>query len=107
MKRVVLSDIAKKKLESLQDYLKDAWSDRVTRDFLNKLDRTFPTISTHLHSCAESKSHPGIFRCVVSKQTTFYYRMVGDELQIITIFDNWQNPNKLIQELNTQKNKNL
>jgi hypothetical protein len=38
---------------------------------------------------------------VVTKQTTFYYRVLKNkkELEIITIFDTRQNPNKLKKDL--------
>ena len=58
-------------------------------------------ISNFPESCPESKDFKGIFKCVVSKQTTFYYRIVfeNDEIEIITVFDSRQNPNNLSEEM--------
>jgi hypothetical protein len=42
-----------------------------------------------------------LFKCVVTKQTTFYYRIEFDkkEIEIITVFAARQNPNKLDKDI--------
>lgn len=57
-------------------------------------------IAIYPESCIESKEFRGIFKCVVTKQTTFYYRFISDEIEIITLFDSRQNPKKLNKQLN-------
>ena len=46
---------------------------------------------------SKSNKFQGLYKCVVTKQTTFYYRVSVElkEIEIITIFDTRQNPNKL------------
>ncbi|NLP59458.1 type II toxin-antitoxin system RelE/ParE family toxin, partial [Lutibacter sp. B1] len=43
----------------------------------------------------------GLFKCVVTKQTTFYYRIKfeREEIEIITVFDTRQDPNKLENDI--------
>ena len=41
----------------------------------------------------------GIHKNVVTKQTSFYYLISGNEIHIITLTDNRQNPKKTIKEL--------
>ena len=44
------------------------------------------------HSCQQSKHFPGLYKCVVTKQTSFYYRvnMKREEIEVVTFFDNRQ-----------------
>ncbi|TVR39825.1 MAG: type II toxin-antitoxin system RelE/ParE family toxin, partial [Cryomorphaceae bacterium] len=39
------------------------------------------------------------FKCVVTKQTSFYYRIINDEIEIISISDNRQDPDRIEDEL--------
>ncbi len=42
----------------------------------------------------------GIYKCVVTKQTTFFYRInfIKEEIEIITLFDTRQDPDSLKQQ---------
>lgn len=42
-----------------------------------------------------------IYKCVVTKQTTFYYRILNqsEEIEIITIFDTRQDSDKLKKDI--------
>ncbi len=64
--------------------------------FLIYFEEKIIQISKQPKSCPESIDFKGLFKCVVSKQTTFYYRIKYGvaETEIITIFDTRQNPIK-------------
>lgn len=91
---VVLSPTAKSKLEELLSYLKLEWSEIVKQEFIVKLDNKINQISHYPKSCPESRAFKGLYKCVVSKQTTFYYRIKGSEIEIATLFDTRQDPEK-------------
>ena len=48
-----------------------------------------------------STEFKGLFKCIVTKQTTFYYRVLSDknEIEIITLFDTRQDPEKLRKDI--------
>jgi len=52
-------------------------------------------------SCPKSSEFDNLYKCVVTKQTTFYYRILEEknEIEIITVFDTRQNPDKLKEDL--------
>jgi len=52
-------------------------------------------ISQHPESCPVSVEFQGLYKCVVTKQTTIYYRIEENEIQVIAFFDNRQDPKKL------------
>lgn len=64
-------------------------------EFIEKLDRCVFQISNHPDSCPESEEFPGLYKCVMTKQTTLYYRIKEKEIQVITFYDNRQDPKKL------------
>lgn len=94
-KKVVFSKRSGKRLEKLLVYLENEWSLKVKNEFMEKLDRCVLKISQHPESCPVSEKFPGLFKCVVTKQTTLYYRIKENEIQVITFFDSRRDPKKL------------
>jgi len=99
--KVFLSELAENKLLKLNDYLLENWSLKVKNDFIKKLTSKIDQISEQPESCPQSSEFKGLFKCVVTKQTTLYYRINLDrnEIEIITIFDTRQNPDKLEKDI--------
>ena len=96
---VFLSPVAAKKIEILISYLQEEWSDKVKYDFISKLTEKFNQISLHPYSCIKSVEFPNLYKCVVNKQTSFYYRIKKNEIEVITVIDNRQDPNRYLEEL--------
>ncbi|MEO5789064.1 MAG: type II toxin-antitoxin system RelE/ParE family toxin [Gelidibacter sp.] len=98
-RKVVISKTAEKKLEKLFDYLIRNWSVTVKKEFVEKLDSSIDLIKNQPEIFPESKKTKGLRKCVITKQTTLYYRYNSERINVITIFDTRQNPNKLDKEL--------
>ncbi len=98
---VFLSELAKIKLKELTHHLLEDWSYKVKMNFLAKLDAKINQITTHPESCPKSIEFGGIYKCAVTRQTTFYYRInfKQKEIEIITLFDTRQDPSKLKKQL--------
>lgn len=96
-KKVVMSSKALFSLSELLNYLENKWSNKVKRDFIRKLDICINRISKFPESSPESKEIKGLYKCVVTKQTSFYYRIGSQEIEIVAFLDNRQNPNKTIK----------
>lgn len=98
---VFISELAEYKLKKLTTYLLKEWNLKVKKDFLSKLDEKIQLIQSQPESCPKSKEFGGIYKCVVTKQTTFFYRVNFDreEIEIIALFDTRQDPEKLKQNL--------
>ena len=97
--KVFLSEQAEIKLLQLNDYLIERWNIKVRDNFILILSEKINQIAIYPESCIESKEFGGIFKCVVTKQTTFYYWFHTDGIEIITLFDSRQNPKKLNKQL--------
>lgn len=99
--KVYLSNSAENKLLKLSEYLLENWNLKTRDKFIEKFTEKINQISLQPESCPESIEFKGIFKCVVTKQNTFYYRINYkiNEIEIITIFDTRQRPNKLNKEI--------
>ena len=96
-----LSKLAESKLTKLTEYLLEKWGLKVKKDFLVKFTHKVDQIASQPESCPKSKQLKGIYKCVVTKQTTFYYRILLEvkEIEIITIFDTRQHPDQHKKQL--------
>lgn len=98
---VFLSELAESKLLKLNDYLLENWNLKVRNDFISLLTSKIEQISKHPESCPKSSDFEGLYKCVVTKQTTFYFRInvIENEIEIITVFDTRQNPDKIKKDI--------
>ena len=87
-----------KKLDSLLVYLEEEWSTKVKQDFVLKLDKSLKQIQKLPDSFPESEKIRGLRKCVVTKQTTVFYKYSETTIDVVTIFDNRQNPKSLKKE---------
>lgn len=99
---VFLSELAERKLLKLSEYLLENWNLKTRDEFISKLSEKIKQISIQPDSCSKSSEFKNLYKCVVAKQTSFYYRIKWDkeEIEIITIFDTRQNPDKLKKDIN-------
>ena len=73
--KVFLSPLAAKKLEDTLDHIRHSWFEQVKDEFLER------------------------FKAVVDRNTSFIYRIKKDSIEIITVFDNRQNPDDIESEI--------
>lgn len=98
---VFLSELAESKLLKLSEYLLEEWNLKTRDKFISKLNEKIKQISSHPDSCPKSLEFNNLYKCVVTKQTTFFYRIIDErkEIEIITIFDTRQNPDNLKEDI--------
>ena len=97
IRKVVISKTTEKKLDSLFSYLVEKWSVEVKNEFIEKLDYSIELIRNQPEMFPESKQGKKLRKCVVTKQTTLFYRFTSKQINVVTIFDTRQNPKKLKQ----------
>jgi len=93
--KLIWSDEALNNLKRIITYLENRWTQREIRRFAILLDKQLFLISNNPFIFAESYHSNGLRRAVLSKQTTIYYKIVRQEIWIVSLFDNRQNPNSL------------
>ena len=93
-----LSVRASRKLEKLLIFLETKWSVKVKKDFVIKLNDCLKKIQKLPDSFPESEVVKGLRKCVITKQTTLFYKYTDSTINIITFFDTRQNPESLSKE---------
>lgn len=92
---VKLTHTAQVRLNRLLEYLENEWSEKVKLDFIRKLDKRIEHVRIRPNLFQKSSIKLGLHKCVLSKQTTFFYIHKQAEITILTVFDTRQDPNKL------------
>lgn len=98
-RKIILSKKASHKLEKLLEHLEHEWSIKVKREFIERLDKCLSIISKDPECFEKSHYLKGLHRCVITKQSSIYYKFDSERIFIITIFDNRQNPKRLKKEI--------
>jgi plasmid stabilization system protein ParE len=96
--KLIWSDEALNNLKDIIDYLEYRWTKREIKRFAQLLDKQLKLIEDNPYLFAESDKSNGLRKSVLSRQITIYYNITNFEIRIITLFDNRQNPNKLIKK---------
>jgi len=98
IRTIKLSKRAAKKLDKLLEYLETEWSVKVKQEFIDKLDKSLKLIQKNPDLFPESTMKRDLHKCVLTKQTTIFYRVDKKNINIVTLFDNRQDPKKLDKE---------
>jgi plasmid stabilization system protein ParE len=98
-RKIFISKTAEKKLDKLFDYLIENWSEKVKNEFVTKLDSSLDLIRKQPEIFPKSQKAKDLRKCVLTKQTTLFYRFNTKQISIVTIFDTRQNPKRLNKEI--------
>ena len=101
--KVYLSPLAEKKLALTLDYIESEFSIKSKKEFINKLMKATKQISQYPNSFPQSEYLPNLYKCVVTKQTVLFYRILENDIEIITITDARQNPERIMSEFRKLK----
>ncbi|WP_167615439.1 type II toxin-antitoxin system RelE/ParE family toxin [Maribellus sediminis] len=93
--KLIWSNEAIQNLKHILEYLELNWTKREIRKFARLLDKKLNLIESNPFIFAESIHSKGLWKSVITKQTSLFYRIEHYEIRIITLFDNRQNPAKL------------
>lgn len=92
--KVIWTRHALSELKQTIDYLETNWTEKELRSFSRKLDHTLELISKRPELFPLSLEKSGIRKAVVEKHNNLYYRVQDNNIEIISLFSNRQNPNK-------------
>lgn len=79
-REVKFSIRAEKSLDKILEYLFREHSEKLQIDFLDKMYFSISAIKLNPESFPKSEINKNQYRCVVSKQTTLYYRFNNKEM---------------------------
>jgi len=92
---VLISERAKTRLEKIFEYLEQNWSEKVKKDFKEKLLNNVDFLRQNPLMYPESQVKKGLRMCLITKHNAMYYRVLNNTVEIITIHDTRSNPKSL------------
>jgi hypothetical protein len=76
-------------------YLAEEWNDDVVLDFIGKTDEVIGHIKANPLMFQSVDKRKKVHRCIVVRQVSLYYKISGDQIDLITFWNNYQDPKKL------------
>ncbi len=98
-KPVIISPQAKEDIESVLNYLRENWDQKVIDNFLLKLETFYIIISINPRVFGYYSKSRNIRNYAITKQQVIYYRNRKNAVEVITLFDSRQSPSKLQKTL--------
>lgn len=99
MRKIVISDYAQLKIKNLLEYIESKWSETVRQKFAQKLYGTVKIIKDSPEAFPKSDFNKSVHKCVITKQTTIFYKFNSNRVEIIAIFDTRQDPNQIKKDI--------
>lgn len=93
--KIFWSDESLKNLDSIINYLEHNWTEKEIKKFLNHLHKRIQLISKNPLIFPSTQKSRNIRKSVLNKQTSIIYRFSDNRIEILSIFDNRQNPDRL------------
>lgn len=93
--KIIWTDRALSDLRSIVTYLEENWTVKEIQKFARLLDLQLNRLIIHPFLFPESNKFKKIRKSFLTRQISIYYRVINSEIQIISLFDNRQNPKKL------------
>jgi len=92
--RILWTDFALIELERAVKFIEENWTEKELRNLASKLEETLSLLSQNPNLFQVSDIKKDIRRVVILTRNTLYYRVVKDTIEIISFFQNRQNPRK-------------
>jgi plasmid stabilization system protein ParE len=95
MRQIVWSVEAENDFAENIEYLMREWTEEDAIEFIHKVNRIIETVRTELVRY-QPANYKGLFKCVVCKQITLFYRENGiEEIELVRFWNNYRDLNNL------------
>jgi plasmid stabilization system protein ParE len=84
---------AENDFDDILEYLQKNWGEKVTNEFILKLERILFLISQKPNMFRRS-TKMGIHQVLITKHNLLFYRILKNKIELLTFFDTRQNPFK-------------
>jgi plasmid stabilization system protein ParE len=88
------TDRAIEEYDKLVDYLYEEWGEEITQRVITEIDQTLLRIKKSPKLFPIFIKSRKVRRCVASLQTSIFFKIKPDWIEISSVFDNRQNPKK-------------
>ena len=90
--KIKQSKLFLKKVTNLLQYLENNWNKKVADEFKRKLDKKMLSLIDEPDAGRNSTKVSGVQWILITSHNKLYYRIKGEIIYVITLFDTRQNP---------------
>tara|TARA_R110002073_G_scaffold71296_2_gene175218 strand:+ start:53 stop:358 length:306 start_codon:yes stop_codon:yes gene_type:complete len=98
-KRILWTPVALKSLQEVQEFLLKHWNEEILKTFLDLIDFKISQLKENSKLGKIVIKERSYRRLVVHKNITLFYSIETDIIKILLIWDNRQDPTKLLDTL--------
>ena len=95
-KPIIWSPLSENDFSTILEYLKENWDDTIVQGLIEITSSSLSQISINPKQFPLINKNKKIRKCVLTKHNTLYYRDTKDSVDILRIYDNRQDPQKLL-----------
>ncbi len=92
---IIWSAKAKSTYFKVLDQILKKWTLKEVQKFDSETNKHLALISSFPEMCSLIKRKSNIYRCVITSQTSVYYKIRNNKIYLITFWDNRQSSSKL------------
>jgi plasmid stabilization system protein ParE len=81
-------------LVKVQLYLEKEWGEKIATQFLKKIDNRINMLKAYPNSGIRSEKIPGVRGLLITKHNIMFYRIDGNKIVILNLYDTRSNPAK-------------
>lgn len=95
-KQIIWSPLSQNDFLAILDYLKENWDNKVVQGFIEITASSLSQIAINPKLYPLINKNKKIRKCVLTKHNALFYRERKDYIDVLRIFDNRQDPHKLV-----------
>ena len=94
MRELSFSKKSIKDIKEISEYIEAKFSIRIKLEFLGRLKKNLDYVASSPESFPLTE-YEELRKCVVSKQTSIFFKMRSKDIVVVSVFDTRQNPKKI------------
>ncbi len=94
MRELMFSKKSIKEIREISEYIEAKFSFRIKLDFLEKLKKNLDYVASNPENFPQTE-YEDLRKCVVSKQTSIFFKIRSKDIVVVSVFDTRQNPKKI------------
>lgn len=94
MRQLTFSRRSINDIRKISEYIEFKFSLRIKIEFLEKLQKNLDYISSNPENFPLTE-YEFLRKCVVSKETSIFYKIRSKDIAVVSVFDTRQNPKKI------------
>ena len=98
MSKVIWTDYAKLSLQDNLDFLEEQWGNNLKEEVIDLIDKRMNQVLENPNLAPTIKG-TNYKRLLIHKHLSLFYILEPETIKVLLVWDNRQNPNKLLQSL--------